>query len=44
MSWSYEGSGALATLTALSHNDKIELWVTKHSISFAPKAYGSEAA
>ena len=44
MSWSYEGSGALAAMTALSQNDKLELWVTKQSISLAPKAYDSKVA
>ena len=44
MSWSYEGSGALAAITALMQNNKTELWVTKRNISFVPKAYDSEVA
>ena len=36
MSWSYDGSGALATITALSHNLETEEWTKSQCIPFKP--------
>lgn len=36
MSWSYDGSGALATITALSHNLETEEWIKNQRIPFKP--------
>lgn len=37
MSWSYIGSGALASITALSRNGETLSWITNRSIAFAPQ-------
>ena len=36
MSWSYDGSGALATITAISHNLETKEWIENRRIPFAP--------
>ena len=35
MSWSYDGSSALAVITALVQNGQVEQWVKEHRISFS---------
>ena len=37
MSWSYIGSGALASITALSSNGETMSWITDRSIRFVPR-------
>lgn len=37
MSWSYDGSGALATITAISHNNEIGAWIEHGVITFTPR-------
>lgn len=36
MSWSYDGSGALATITAMSHNQETDKWIENGQILFEP--------
>ena len=36
MSWSYDGCGALASITAISHNLETEEWIENRRIPFAP--------
>ncbi|MBR1722208.1 MAG: hypothetical protein IJ727_06985 [Treponema sp.] len=36
MSWSYDGSGALATITAMSHNLETNEWIENRHIPFKP--------
>ena len=36
MSWSYDGSGALATITAVSRNGEIDAWIEEKAIPFKP--------
>ena len=36
MSWSYDGSGALATITAVSHNLETTEWIENKSLPFKP--------
>ena len=38
MSWSYCGSGALATITCIMRNNEADTWITKEIISFVPKS------
>ena len=44
MSWSYEGSGALATITAASRNGEIDAWIERKVIPFKPLTIESVAA
>lgn len=37
MSWSYAGSGALASITALSRNGETMSWITDRKIAFVPR-------
>lgn len=43
MSWSYDGSGALAVITALVQNGQVKQWLTEHRIpfSFTPESPSS---
>lgn len=44
MSWSYEGSGALATITAVSRNGEIDAWIERKVIPFKPLTIESVTA
>lgn len=35
MSWSFEGSGSLASITAAMENDEIDRWLRTHTLSFS---------
>ena len=44
MSWSYTGSGALASISSLIRNNEIDSWIENHEIRFSPGPTIEEAA
>ncbi len=42
MSWSYDGSGSLASITALIKNGESSTWIAEGRIPFEPVSQSSE--
>jgi len=42
MSWSYDGSGSLASVTALAKNGESSIWTREGKIPFKPVSQSNE--